>query len=116
MPVPDSAGESQAIPDTADGVWQSIEQHRAELQASIQGKSLGEVHHHAFAIRDLVAALPERSPTLPTEDKTKLQGEIAAVATLADQLDATGDAGDQAGAQAAYDKLVGVLNGITRNK
>lgn len=105
-----------AIPDTADGIWQAIEQHSAELKATIANGPLSEVHLHAFAIRDLVAGLPARSPTLPAEDQAKLEGEVKFVATLATRLDETGDAGDQAGSQANYDKLVTVLNGITRNK
>lgn len=105
-----------AIPDTADGIWQAIEQHSAELKATIANGPLSEVHRHAFAIRDLVAALPARSPTLPAEDQAKLEGEVKFVATLATRLDETGDAGDKAGSQANYDKLVTVLNGITRNK
>ena len=113
---PEAEGASLQIPDTADGIWQAIDQQSAALKASIQSGSLKDVHHMAFAIRDLVAALPAHSPTLPAEDQSKLQGEVKFVATLADRLDATGDANDKAGAQANYDKLVTVLNGITRNK
>ena len=105
-----------AIPDTADAIWQAIDKHRAELKTTIESGSLGEVHHHAFAIRDLVAALPAHSPTLPAEDQAKLAGDVKFVATLASRLDETGDAGDKAGSQANYDKLVVVLNGITRTK
>lgn len=105
-----------AIPDTADAIWQAIDQHSTELKTTIESGSLGEVHHHAFAIRDLVAALPAHSPTLPAEDQAKLEGEVKFVATLASRLDETGDAGDKAGSQANYDKLVAVLNGITRTK
>lgn len=105
-----------AIPGTADGIWQAIDEHSAELKSTIESGSLGEVHHHAFAIRDLVAALPAHSPTLPAEDQAKLEGEVKFVATLASRLDETGDASDKAGSQANYDKLVAVLNGITRTK
>lgn len=104
------------IPETADGIWLAIDQHSGELKSTIASGDLKSVHHHAFAIRDLVAALPERSPTLSAEDTSKLQGEIKFVATLADRLDATGDANDQAGAQANFDKLTTVLTGITRTK
>ena len=120
--APAPAAESEesstptSIPDTADAIWQAIDQKSAELKATIQGGSLENVHHQAFAIRDLVAALPSHSPTLPAEDQAKLQGEVKFVATLADRLDAAGDAGDRAGAQENYDKLVAVLNGITRTK
>ncbi len=104
------------IPDTADGIWTAIDAHSAELKATIASGNLTEVHHHAFAIRDLVAALPAHSPTLGTEDQAKLQGEIKFVTTLAGRLDETGDASDKAGTQANYDQLVSVLTGITRTK
>lgn len=119
-PAPAPAAEAEAapitIPDSADGIWQAIDEHSAQLKATVQSGSLESVHLHAFAIRDLVAALPARSPTLPDNEQTKLQGEMKFVATLADRLDETGDAGDKAGTQANYDKLVTVLNGITRTK
>lgn len=104
------------IPDTADAIWLAIDKQSAELKTAIGSGDLKDVHHKAFAIRDLVAALPGRSPSLPADEQGKLQNEIKFVATLADRLDATGDANDQAGAQANYDKLVTVLNGITRTK
>lgn len=119
-PEPAMAAEEEAaplaIPDTADGIWQAIDQHSTELKAVIDSGALAEVHHHAFAIRDLVAALPAHSPTLPAEDQAKLEGEVKFVATLAARLDETGDAGDKAGSQENYDKLVAVLTGITRTK
>lgn len=121
-PTPEAttAGETEAapvaIPDTADAIWLAIDEHSAELKTTIESGSLGEVHHHAFAIRDLVAALPAHSPALPAEDQAKLAGEVKFVATLASRLDETGDAGDKAGSQENYDKLVAVLNGITRTK
>lgn len=123
-PMPETAPVAQAeqeaaptpIPETADAIWLAIDKQSAELKTAIGGGDLKDVHHKAFAIRDLVAALPDRSPSLPADDQAKLKSEIKFVATLADRLDATGDANDKAGAQANYDKLVTVLNGITRTK
>ena len=105
-----------AIPATADAIWQEIDKHSAELKATIDSGALKEVHHHAFAIRDLVAALPTHSPTLPAADQSKLQGEVKFVSTLADRLDQSGDANDKAATQASYEQLTKVLSGITRNK
>ena len=93
-----------AIPQTADAIWKALDQQSADLKATISSGGLKDVHHKAFAIRDLVAALPSHSPTLPADDQTKLQGEIKFVATLADRLDAAGDSNDKAGAQDNYDK------------
>ena len=115
-PPPTLDSEATTIPDSADAIWLAINQKSAELKATIANGDMKNVHHQAFAIRDLVAALPSHSPTLPAEDATKLQSEIKFVSTLADRLDETGDAGDRAESQANYDKLVTVLDGITRNK
>ena len=104
------------IPESADAIWLAINQHSAELKAAIDSGALGEVHHHAFAIRDLVAALPAHSPTLSAEDKAKLEGEVKFVKTLSERLDETGDAGDKAGTESNYETLVQVLDGITRYK
>ena len=116
--IPAAAGEeaTTAIPDTADAIWKAIDQQSTDLKATIQSGALKDVHHKAFAIRDLVAALPTHSPTLSADDGRKLQGEVKFVVTLADRLDAAGDANDKAGAQENYDKLVAVLGGINRNK
>lgn len=116
MPTVDSEAVPMAIPETADAIWQEIDKHSAELKATIDSGSLSEVHHHAFAIRDLVAALPTHSPTLPAKEQKKLQGEVKFVSTLADRLDQSGDGNDKAATQSSYDQLVKVLGGITRNK
>ena len=110
------ATEATKIPETADAIWLAINQKSAELKTSIDSGNLKNVHHQAFAIRDLVTALPSHSPTLAAEDQAKLENEVKFVTTLADRLDETGDANDKAGTQENYDKLVTVLNGITRTK
>ena len=112
----EEAGAPTAIPDSADGIWLAIDQHSSELKTTIASGELKQVHHHAFAIRDLLAALPANSPTLPAEEQAKLENEVKFVTTLADRLDETGDAGDRVGAQANFDKLQKVLSGITRYK
>jgi hypothetical protein len=99
----------------ADVIWQAVDKKNAELQTAIQSGSLGEVHHMAFAIRDLVAALPERSNSLSADQQTKVQASVKFVATLADRLDASGDANDKTGAQDNYGKLAGVLKDLRAN-
>jgi hypothetical protein len=110
------AGAATAIPDSADAIWRAIDQHAAELKATIARGELKAVHRHAFAIRDLVAALPARSPALAADEQAKLAEEVKFVATLAARLDQSGDAGDAAGSQASFEQLSGVLTGITRYK
>ena len=109
------AKAEQPIPATVDGIWQAIDQKTAELQKTIQGGALNDVHHLAFAVRDLVAALPERSKSLSADQQAKVKSNVKFVATLADRLDASGDANDKAASQANYDKLMKVLQSLRAN-
>ena len=70
------------------------------------------MHHHAFAIRDLVNALPDKSKDLAADKLGKLKEEAKFVAVLADRLDKAGDANDQAGTEANFKKLQTVLKEI----
>lgn len=115
-PTNQAEAAAQAIPDTADAIWVAIDQHQSELRETIASGDLKNVHHHAFAIRDLVAALPSHSPPGTDEEQAKLKSDVQFVATLAERLDAAGDAGDKAGAQANFEQLNTVLTGITRTK
>lgn len=115
-PTNQAEAAAQAIPDTADAIWVEIDKHQAELRDTIANGDLKEVHHHAFAIRDLVAALPTHSPQGTAEEQAKLKNDVQFVATLAERLDTAGDAGDKAGAQAGFEQLSSVLTGITRTK
>ena len=110
-----AAEEKVQIPATPDAIWKAIDQKNAELAKLIQAGSLGEVHHVAFAIRDLVAALPEHSKALSAEQQGKVQGGVKFVATLAERLDASGDANDKAGVQDNYAKLQKVLESLRVN-
>jgi hypothetical protein len=97
------------VPATIDGIWTAIDQHSAELDKDIQAGTLDKVHVHVFAIRDLAAALPELSKSLPADKLAQLNSNLKFVATLAQRLDATGDAGDKAGTKANFAKLKRVL-------
>ena len=98
-----------AIPATAGGIWQAIDSHIAELHGALAAGKLDGVHAHAYAVRDLVRALPTHSPNLPAEALAKVKGESKFVDTLAERLDHTGDANDKVGTQANLQKLEGVL-------
>lgn len=110
-----AATTEQNIPATVPALWQAIDKKSAELQQTIQHGSLADVHHVAFAVRDLVAALPAKSTTLPAEKQAAIKAGVKFVATLAERLDASGDANDKAGAQSNYDKLTKVLSQLRAN-
>ena len=105
-------GESKTtIPATTDGIWKAVDQEMATLGQLIADKKLATVHEHAYAVRDLVAALPEHVKLAPT-DQAKLASDEKFVAALASRLDQSGDSGDQAGAQSNYAKLKDVISNI----
>lgn len=100
------------IPETVGGIWQAVTNQEAELGKTITDKKLDDVHHHAFAIRDLVNALPEKSMSLKADDLAKLKKDAKFVAALADRLDKSGDDKDQAATEANFTKLETVLKEV----
>lgn len=106
------AEEKVTIPATSDAIWQSIDKETEQLAALIQSGKLDEVHHRAFAIRDLVAALPAKSASLGPEKVAQVKANVKFVDTLAERLDATGDAKDKAGTESNFQKLKTVLKTI----
>ncbi len=113
---PAQAEASATIPDSAAEIWSAIDAKNAQLGAIVSNGDLGQAHPLAYAIRDLVAALPGKSTALPQAEQDQLRQGSSFVATLAKRLDATGDANDRAGAQANYAQLQSVLKGLPRGK
>ena len=94
------------IPDTVESIWKEIHTHHMELAETVKSKKLADVHHHAFAIRDLAKAL---SAKVPADSKSKVQGTVKNIAKLAEALDESGDANDQAKTEANLKKLDGLI-------
>ena len=92
-----------AMPTVA-GTWSAIDKETAALAEAIKTGKLAEVHHHAFAIRDLVRALPARSAAAKANARF--------VDVLATRLDEAGDANDKAATESSFQKLQGVLKDI----
>ena len=109
------ADSPMKIPSTSEAIWQSIDKETEQLAALIQTGKFEEVHHHAFAIRDLAVALPARSGSLPADKLAQVRANGKFVATLAERLDTTGDAKDKAGTEANFQKLKAVLTTIRAN-
>ena len=91
---------------TVEGIMTQIHEHHMELAETVKNKKLADVHHHAFAIRDLAKALPAK---VPADDKAKVQGTVNNIAKLAEALDQSGDANDQAKTEANLKKLDGLI-------
>ena len=106
------SGTSHAETKGVGQLWHEVKAHEAELARLVQAKELGKVHEVAFALRDLVAAMPTKSAELPPEKLAKLQGDAKYVATLAARLDVAGDANDQAATELHFKQLHDVLAAI----
>lgn len=104
--------EKMVMPKALSAVWAAIESHQKELHEVLAAKKLGEVHHHAFAIRDLAAAMPTKSTTLPAEKKTALGKSVSRIVSLAKLLDEAGDGGDSAKVATLTVKLDAELKAI----
>lgn len=108
-PAAEESEAKIAIPATADAIWQAIESNLAQLHGALSSGKLETVHIHAYAVRDLVRALPTHSTTLSADALRKVKAEGKFVDTIAERMDQTGDAKDKAGTQANLLKLEGVL-------
>src|SRR6266478_3803266 len=97
----DAHGKVQ-VPDTLDGIWKEIHHHHQELKDTVKAGKLAEVHEHAFAIRDLAKALPAK---VPTEHKKHIENLVKKASKIAEDLDKSGDAGEQAKTEANLKKL-----------
>jgi hypothetical protein len=107
-----ATGSSHAGTKTVGELWRGVKVHETDLQRLVQAKDLANVHEVAFALRDLVAAMPDQSTQLPPEQLAKLKGNVKYVATLAERLDATGDAKDQPATERNLKQLESVLGAI----
>ena len=100
------------IPDTTAGILKEVKEHEEELGKIITDKQLDKVHEVAFEIRDLVNALPDKSKDLAADKLSKVKANAKFVADLAKRLDESGDSKDQAGTEANFKKLQGILKQI----
>ncbi|HAT7823879.1 TPA: transporter [Legionella pneumophila] len=107
--------EAQTIPTTIPAIWEAIDEHAAAINKALANNQLSTIHQHAFAIRDLVKALPSLSKNLSEEQLKNLQLNVGYTEQLAKRLDKTGDANDKEGTVANWQKLQKVLTLIRAN-
>ncbi len=103
-PAPEGGGHSHftKIPATVPEIWKKIHQQQAELIKTVAKKDLGEAHDHAFAIRDLVKALPAK---VSAEHKAAAEAGAKEIRTLAADIDKSGAAGAQKATEANVKKM-----------
>ena len=105
-PAPATGGGGHShftkIPATVEEIWKAIHKQQAELVSTVAKKDLGEAHDHAFAIRDLVKALPTK---VSAENKTKAEAGAKEISKLAADIDKSGAAGAQKATEANVKKM-----------
>ena len=104
-----------AIPATSAAIWQAIDREIAALDKVIATGKLEAAHHHAFAVRDLVNALPSKSTALKAAQLTQIKSGGKFVSTLAARIDASGDANNKSETAANVQKLKDQLKAIRAN-
>lgn len=103
-PIAEASGHSHftKIPATVPEIWKEIRKQQGKLAAVVAEKDLGEAHDHAFAIRDLVLALPAR---ISTENKAKTETAAKEIVRIAAAIDKSGAAGAQKSTESNVKKL-----------
>ena len=103
-PAPGGGGHSHftKIPATVPEIWKEIHKQQAELVSTVKKKDLGEAHDHAFAIRDLVKALPAK---VAAEHRAKAEAGAKDITRLAAAIDNSAAAGAQKATEANVKKM-----------
>jgi hypothetical protein len=99
-------GKKIQIPDTKEGILKEIDTHHKELAATVKARKLSDVHEHAYAIRDLAKALPAKANP---DHRKMVENAVKRVSQLAEDLDKSGDAGDQKKTEANLKKMNAAL-------
>lgn len=90
------------IPATVAGIWQEIHKQQARLVTTVAKKDLGEAHDHAFAIRDLVKALPAK---VAPEHQAAAEAGSKEITKLAAAIDKSGAARAQKTTEAGVKQM-----------
>jgi len=89
-----------------------VDRETEGIAKEIQSGKLDVLHQHAFAIRDLVGALPGLSASMAADKLAKIKSDAKFVATLAQRLDTAGDANNKAAVESNFEKLKDVIKSI----
>lgn len=74
-----SEASKVTIPSTIPAIWKAIDEQAVSINQALKDNQLTSIHEHAFAIRDLVNALPALSKDLSEEQKKILQTNLGSV-------------------------------------
>lgn len=90
------------IPATVEDIWKKIHEQQGKLVGVVAKKDLGEAHDHAFAIRDLVKALPAK---VTEELKPAADAGAKEITKLAADIDKSSAAKAQKATEANVKKM-----------
>jgi hypothetical protein len=109
-----SSGHSHftKIPVTVEDIWKKIHEQQGKLAGVVAQKDLGEAHDHAFAIRDLVKALPAK---VPAEQKAKAEAGAKDITKLAADIDKSAAAKAQKATEANVEKMDEAIAALKAN-
>ena len=112
-PAPATGGGGHShftkIPATVEGIWKEIHKQQGKLTDTVAKKDLGEAHDHAFAIRDLVKALPGK---VAADNKTKAEEGAKEIAKFAADIDKSGAAGAQKATEENVKKMGAAIKAL----
>ena len=100
------------IPATVEDIWKKIQEQQGKLASVVAQKDLGEAHDHAFAIRDLVKALPAK---VAAELKTKAEAGVKEITRLAAVIDKSAAAKAQKATEANVKKMDEAIAALKAN-
>ena len=100
------------IPATVEDIWKEIQKQQVKLTSVVAEKDLGEAHDHAFAIRDLVKALPAK---VAAESKIKAEEGAKEITRIAADIDKSSAAQAQKATEANLKKMDTAIAALQTN-
>lgn len=101
--------KAQEKPTTIPAIWQAVDKELSGINEAITNNQLGEIHHHAFAINDLMSSLLPLSQSLSQEQLVMVKKQMGYIDELAKRLDKTGDANDKDGSLSNFAKMQKII-------
>jgi len=92
--------EAAAPAGSVQELWSQISAEQTKLEEVIRAGRLAEVHHLAFAIRDLSVAAAGKSPS--SAKAAKMEETLTQIKKSASALDEFGDSGNLGGVKKEY--------------
>ncbi|MBX7144515.1 MAG: hypothetical protein K1X79_08710 [Oligoflexia bacterium] len=101
-----AAAEQDMTSQSMESILVNIKGAETEFDSVIAQGKLADVHHIAYRIRDLAAALPAK---VDESRRARVAGTAKNIASVASALDASGDKGDQSATQSNASKMRALL-------